>query len=508
MITRFQLDNYNPLRGLDAGGVVSAIEIGERGYYARLQWLYRAVEKKNATARAVKRRLLSSLGSLEWSIKTADVGKDPTKKAMADRQAEKLRADYDAVGNLTDALEHLALAELRGFSHLEKVYRGAVITAGSPWDVVELRIVEQWFLCREGRYGAWCYNPEAQETNRGTPIDEKHWIVREVDDPANEIIAEMHIKQVVSDADWDGFLSDYGVPPLFVVGPPNVSPEKEKEYQALAEKAVSAARGYLPNGAALESPSASGSGGASIFKDRLDWLGGQIVIAGTSGKLTILSESGSGTLAGEAQKQAFDEVAQAIAAKIAGTMQDQFDKPILARAFPGEPVLAYFEYGRVDEEDEGKVIDNAVKLADAGFALDVQELSERSGFTLTQNSAPQAAAAASAQTSATHPVVPGSPPATDAVTKPPESPASPAALPGALATELRVTPEFLAPAQSALDALLAKAADGNVSDAELLASAQELLDQLPELAAKMDVTGIAAGLEAAMRTAAETAVQA
>lgn len=389
--SNFYLDQINPLRGLDEAGLIALQEQAMRGYYSRLMWTYFFFEKRDPTVRAVKRLLLSSLSGLDWSIKQEDVGDDAEKKAMAERQAETLRKEYDAISNLREALTFLALADLRGFSHCNKVYAGAIDPKTgapynadlNPWTVIELRIVEQWFWSKNGFYGPWLYNKDARETNDGDPIELENYIIHQVDDPADEIFAQMAIKRRVNDADWDGFLEDYGVPPQFFSMPPNVPRDKEAEYQRLAELALSRARGAVPYGTELLTPSATGSGGAGVFKERLSYIDEQIVIAGTSGKLTILAESGSGNLAGGAQKEVFDDIAQAIANRVATMLHKQHDEPVLAREHPGEPVLAYFEFAKVDTEDTKDVLADAKTAADAGYRMDEDELSERAGMKLT-----------------------------------------------------------------------------------------------------------------------------
>ena len=389
--SNFYLDQINPLRGLNEAGLIALQEQAMRGYYSRLMWTYFFFEKRDPTVRAVKRRLLASLSGLDWNIRVADTGDDAEKKTMAEKQAATLRKEYDAVSNLRAALTFLALAELRGFSHCNKVYAGAIDPKTGapfnaeldPWTVVELRIVEQWFWSKNGFYGPWLYNRDARETNTGDPIDLENYVIHTVDDPADEIFALFGIKRRVNDADWDGFLEDYGVPPQFFSMPPNVPAAKEAEYQRLAELALSRARGAVPHGTELLTPSATGSGGASVFSERLKYLDEQIVIAGTSGKLTVIAESGSGTLAGGAQKEAFDEIAQAMMNQVATALHKQFDEPILQRLHPNEPVLAYFEFAAVDEEETGKVLGDAKTAADAGYRMDEDELSERAGMKLT-----------------------------------------------------------------------------------------------------------------------------
>jgi hypothetical protein len=403
--TPFFLDQINPLRGLDLPTLIARQEQAMRGYYSLLQWTYFFIEKKGPVTRAVKRRLLSALSGLDWNIKVADVGDDETeKKKLAQEQEKALRSAYDNISNLRAALTFLALADLRGFSHCNKVYAGAIdLSTGrpfnealDPWDVVELRPVEQWFWSKQGFRGDWLYNEGAQFTNTGAPIDLDHYVIHAVDDPADEIFAELEVKRKVSDADWDGFLEDYGVPPLFIGMPPNIPRDREGEYQRAAELTVSRAHGALPNGATLLSPSATGSGGAGVFSERLHYLDEQIVIAGTAGKLTVLSEAGSGTLAGTAQKEAFDEIAQAIANQVATALHKQFDEPLLARLFPDQPVLVYFEFAQINVKDTSAVLTDAAAAATAGFAMDEEELSEKTGYKLKYVGLPKGGSAPAA----------------------------------------------------------------------------------------------------------------
>lgn len=142
--------------------------------------------------------------------------------------------------------------------------------------------------------------------------------------------------------DWDGFLEVYGIPSTFLVGPPGVTPEKELEYLQIARDLVKDGRGYLPNGTDVKYVNGGGSG-RPPFRDHLDYLDKQITLLGTGGLLTMLTESGSGTLAGSAHQEAFNQVAKADAVMVSEAMQRDFDAPLLEAAFPGWPVEASFE---------------------------------------------------------------------------------------------------------------------------------------------------------------------
>ena len=64
-----QLSYNNPLRGLTMSRVVQELEMGQRGDLSMLQWLYHFIEKRDATLRGAKRRILSALTKLDWKIK-------------------------------------------------------------------------------------------------------------------------------------------------------------------------------------------------------------------------------------------------------------------------------------------------------------------------------------------------------------------------------------------------------------------------------------------------------
>lgn len=150
-------DGFNPLRGLTIMQAVSLLEAGERGEYASLQWLYRAVERRNATLRAVKARRVSAVTQLDWNIKTveADSAISNFKSEMAKQQATVLQSVYERIDNLREAIAFLVLAEFRGYAHLEKQY-------AADGSIAHLEPIPQWLLFRKGLYGPWQYNPEAR----------------------------------------------------------------------------------------------------------------------------------------------------------------------------------------------------------------------------------------------------------------------------------------------------------------------------------------------------------
>jgi phage gp29-like protein len=375
---------YNPLRGLTIAQLVAMLEASERGNYARLQWLYRFVEKRNSTLRAVLQRRQASMTRLDWDIRLhaarpagVAVTTVANSRTLAARQAAVLRDAYERIGNLREAVTFLALAEFRGYAHLERRF-------DRQNRVVRLEPVPQWFWARLGPEAPWQYNATARPglPMPGDPeLKPERFIYRECDSPIDEIAVIAHVRQSLSQKDWDGFVETYGLPPLFLELPPDIPAEREAEYQAQAEAIIGDARGTVPHGTQIHTVD-SGARGQNPFAEHLRYQDELIVLAATGGKLTALTDSGSGTLAGGAHQRAFDDITEAEAALISEIFQEQFDGPLLAKVFPGEPQLAYFELAATRSLDPGDVIDQALKLARAGYEIDPAELSEKTGYRL------------------------------------------------------------------------------------------------------------------------------
>jgi phage gp29-like protein len=375
------LSQINPLRGLTMARVVQELEAGERGDYAMLQWLYRFIEKRDAVLRGAKRRTLASVKKLEWDVKIPGELKGAD-LARAEKQKAKLLEDYNRISNLKRSLGELALCEFRGFAHLEKI-------EGADGNVIELRHVPQWHWCRDGLYGEWQFNADASRGGiKGDPIDRSRFIIREIDDPINEIAVICFTRKGLSQKDFDGFIARFGIPFVFWIMSEQMAAAvandtaKLAEFQTLMRGIGSDGEGILPGGA-LET--LEGGGGPGPFVEHLDYQDKQIVMAATSGLLTMLTES-TGMNSGQADSHSdtFDDLAQALAAEISEVMQDQFDRPVLAKHFPGEEPLCYFELAAKDEQDVATVVNDAKELEAAGWEMDTGELSEKSGYKLTR----------------------------------------------------------------------------------------------------------------------------
>jgi hypothetical protein len=127
------------------------------------------------------------------------------------------------------------------------------------------------------------------------------------------------------------------------------------------------------------------------YKERISYADEQIVLAATGGRLTMLTESGSGTLAGGAHSETLLEMARADAAAISDVFNDQFDKEILRAFFPGQPTAAYFRFNVPQKAESAKdVIEAAANLAWSGYKINQKQLEEKLGLKLEQIAPPGA----------------------------------------------------------------------------------------------------------------------
>lgn len=373
-------DGYNPLRSLTIARAVSLLEEGERGAFADLQWTYRYIEMQDATLGALIERRTNAIQELDWNIvMRGDVPEE--KKAVAAKQDAALKRAYENIGNLTAALEFLAMASFRGYSRLEKV-------TDDNGAVCELATVDQWFWVRDGLYGQWKYNPAATfGTNRGTDVPEPRFITREVARPINRVALIAFVRKSLSQKDWDGFIEAYGIPAVFVVMPPDLPEDKADEYLDAADQVTGDARGVLPAGSDIKTVD-NGARGVNPFKEHLAYQDEQVVLRGTGGKLTMLAESGSGTLGGNAHSETFKAIARGEAKEISEILRKAIDAEIIERVTPGEQAWCGFELAANEEQDTKQVVLDVVALQGGGFRVDPAYVEEKTGYKLTANAEP------------------------------------------------------------------------------------------------------------------------
>lgn len=362
--------SQNPLRGLTTQRLTALIEEAQRGAQADYQWLLSWVEVEYAVLLALEDRFKGALSELDWDVRIADHCPEAD-RPLAKQQQARLKAFYHSMHRLESSLEELAMARFRGCAFLEKT----LTPSGKPW----LAPVEPWYFCREA-LGPWHYNKSASSGSTvGEPLQEGRWVIREERQAIGRMAARLYVMRAISASDWQTYLEVYGIPSLIAILPPDIPEDKVIEFQSLCEKLVSNSRGTAPHGTTFETLTPGGTGNTPHM-EFMDWCDKQLVLAGTGGMLTMLAESGSGTLAGGAHMEAFRILAAREARLVSQEMWTQVDEPALNAWFPGQPHYAYFELSPNEETDPDKVVNHYAALKAAGLTMSRTQLEEKTGY--------------------------------------------------------------------------------------------------------------------------------
>jgi len=507
----------NPLRSLSPVQAVSILEQGMRGEWTRAQWLMRYVELLDADVYTIVDRRLSGLRELDWTIRTDSKADERGLARLAAQQRDALTAWYSQVDNMREAVEHLATAKFRAYAHL------AIGEDGSIENCRHLEPLDQWWWLRNGMYGGWHWNPRAKAVTAaaaGDPVDGALYIIREEPRPLIWLAILKYLRAHYNQKWWDRFLEISARRGIVVIAPEGIQGQAGAEFTTHAQNIAAGNSGWLPAGSSTQTTGPDAQAGTqTVWEARLRFMREELILAGTGGLLTALSQAtGIGSSQGEEQGNVWRSLLRADARDISEVFQEQLDKRFLAARFPGKPILAWFELDTSEQPSTDKVLDHAVKAAQAGYEIDPDELSEKTGYTLTRKPPPPAMPAfGGAAASAWSDKSDGSD-KSDSDDRELANRAERRRARGlrnrADASPLRVTvPELVAPESWAapvrefMSAMEARASDPAVTDADFLAWVRAESARLPELAKSMDVEGLAQALATGMQRAVEETLE-
>lgn len=373
----------NPLRGFTASRAVNMFEWSTQGQHAEPQWMFHNMERTYPTLAALIERRTSAIVELDWSVNPLAEEEWPPgiTEAQVIAQVEVLKAAYSRIDNFAEGMEAMAMASFRGFCLIEKQ------DIDGDGLVDHFGITDTWNWIQDGGNGSWYWNPDANlsvySLHGQTPIDESLFVIRKVARPIDILALPLFCRAALGEKDWSTFLEIFSVPGGVVVGPPAVPSALEQEYADSGKKIAEGGVGYLPNGSEWKPNNPPHEG--APFENFLRYQHEQLVLAGTGGQLTMLAESGSGTLAGNAHSETFKSIARSEGTKISDIFQAQFDKPLLAQMFPGQPVLAYFALDVKQSPTTREVITDVKDLSAAGYKVRAEEIEERTGYELEES---------------------------------------------------------------------------------------------------------------------------
>lgn len=362
----------NPLSGLNPAKVRRLYELYREGKYADVQLAWDALEEYDDMLGTVLNRRQSALGEMDWDvlIDARAVGEDAAMQALAEEQQDFITRRLRAVENLSDAIKWLGLADFRRYSALEVLPAGS----GERW-----LPIHHWLLCRPALEGAWCYNENAETScTRVEPIDMSAVLLREVARPIDLVAMFLISAKEAAIDGWDSFLEVFGNPALFFKMPPGTSDDQRDEYASIIKEISSDGAGVYPDGGEIHTVETSAAN-ADAFSSRAEWCDKALVRRATGGLLTVLAESGSGTLAGSAHMETFRQIAANDAISIAECINRQYVRRRLAAQFPGQPVLVYFTLTPPVINDRAATVNMLCQLAGQRWRATDEAVSEEVG---------------------------------------------------------------------------------------------------------------------------------
>ena len=383
------LEAMNPLWQIDAKRAQTIYDWARRGNFSQLQFLYNEIENCDATFLTCVTRRCSAIAELDWRIVRSNERLNrKADEGLVKAQIEFLEESVAKIDNLPDAFEHLALSAFRGFSVLNTHFG----VDGMP---NHLECLDHWNICYDRSERKWLWNPDASSYAEPSATDGKMTVLppddtivvarkRQIDWPALMIFLRIS----VGERDWSRFLETYGLPPVIITMPDLTSEKEVNEYLKAAENVFEGRSGVVPFGSEVDY--ASESRGTNPFTDFIEHQMKLFVLLSTGGTLTSLAESGSGTLAGNAQMEVWKQIVRADTRILSNVFNKQLCEGLIkdSKDFRGKPVLAEFQLDTSAKLTPDEVADLAGKFSNAGYEMDENELSQLSGFTIRKKKEP------------------------------------------------------------------------------------------------------------------------
>ena len=367
------LERVNPLQGITITQAKNIFDVARAHGSPLLQKIYEEIELTDPVLMTCVERRQSALAGLGWrAVANASAADD----AKAEEQRKALEAFANGIENLDEAIEHLDLAFFRGYSVCQPIWEGIRVR--------RVNLLNSWNFLR-GDDDRLMWNPECTLDPKGceeiTPAARVVQLKRRraIDWPALSI----YIRKYVGERDWGRFLERYGIPPVDVIMAPNATDEQRQEYLDCAEAAKNGSSVAYPSGTSISR--AETSRGQDPFTAFIEHQEKLIVLMATGGTLTSLAQADTGSLAGGAQMDVWEQIVQRDGVVISAALNRDLFIPFLREAFPGEPVMAHFEIGKEDEPSATEAADLAGKLKVAGWRVDQSQLEEQTGLKLERD---------------------------------------------------------------------------------------------------------------------------
>lgn len=370
------LERYNPLSGLSISEAKSIFDAARSGNTQRLHWLYQEIEAQNPVLSMCVSRRSGAAAGFNWAV-TERAAKNGALSGEQKDAVETFLADID---NFADLFEHLDLALFRGFAHAQPIWEGDAVH--------HIELLDSWKFLKQD--GEWFFNPACDGYSKNCiPCQNARLVTVERRRPVDVPALSIHIRSAVGERDWGRFLERYALPKPAIIMAPNTTTKDRDEYLQSGEGVENGEVTVWPYGSSI-SDFAGGSRGVDPFSAFITHQEKTILMLATGGTLGSMAEAGSGTLAGNAQQDVWEQIVARDSGIIAAAVQRAMVRPFLARKFPGSPVCVDFAFDLTQKPTPKEVFETAAAARNAGYLVDQHELEEATGFTLVKDSAPAA----------------------------------------------------------------------------------------------------------------------
>ena len=374
-----ELERLNPLRGVDEWRLGQIFDDARDGIYADLAWLYNEIEGVEPALLACCDMRESAASECGWLVKTADAKRvKGFDQSLAEDQRDALLAAFGAVDDdLAELAGHLTGAFFRGAAHARPLWNADGSLAG-------FQHLDLWNFALDKKTGLWYWNADASRDERSFQVIPPGELVtlcatRHVDHAALPIF----IRAALGAKRYGVWLDRFGIPPVGIIMPPTAEKGDQAAYMDLARKFARGGSGILPNASQV----VYGTEARSVcpFTDFIRFQQQQIYTVGI-GRVQS-GETDAANLGGNAAgvvENGFQRLVRRDARRIARAVNDAVTSKILARHFPGRPVLAQFAWDTETKRTSREVLEDAGFARNAGLQIDLEQLQELTGYTLSK----------------------------------------------------------------------------------------------------------------------------
>lgn len=374
-----ELERLNPLRGVDEWRLGQIFDDARDGIYADLAWLYNEIEGVEPALLACCDMRESAASECGWLVKTVDAKRvRDFDQSLAEDQRDTLLAAFGAVDDdLAELAGHLTGAFFRGAAHARALWN----TDGS---LAGFQHLDLWNFALDKKTGLWYWNADASRDERSFQVIPPGELVtlcatRHVDHAALPIF----IRAALGAKRYGVWLDRFGIPPVGIIMPATAEKGDQAAYMDLARKFARGGSGILPNASQV----VYGTEARSVcpFTDFIRFQQQQIYTVGI-GRVQS-GETDAANLGGNAAgvvETSFQRIVRRDARRIARAVNDAVTSKILARRFPGRPVLAQFAWDTETKRTSREVLEDAGFARNAGLQIDLDQLQELTGYTLSK----------------------------------------------------------------------------------------------------------------------------